>query len=100
VALGRVGVVLGRLAEGLGRSESSSVGLGRLAGDVRVPERFGGSGVGRVGVCLGRAAGADDATSAAGCGWALARMATPTTIRVAADMTSLIPRLTHVLLSP
>ncbi|WP_329478822.1 hypothetical protein OG555_39830 [Kribbella sp. NBC_01484] len=76
------------------------MGLGRLGGAVRVPDRFGGSGVGRVGACRDRPAGADDTTAADECGWALARSATPTTTRVAADMTSLIPRLTHVLLSP
>jgi hypothetical protein len=95
--LGRVGEALGRLAEGLGRVAE---GLGRLGGAVRVPDRFGGSGVGRVGTCRDRLAGADDTTSADECGCALARTATPTTTRVAADMTSLIPRLTHVLLSP
>jgi hypothetical protein len=99
-ALGRVAVGLGRVADGLGRSESSSVGLGRLGGAVRVPDRFGGSGVGRVGTCRDRDAGADDTTPADECGCALARTATPTTTKVAADMTSLIPRLTHVLLSP
>ncbi|WP_328519815.1 hypothetical protein [Kribbella sp. NBC_00359] len=95
---GWVAVAPEPVAEGLGRPEASSVGLGRLGGAVRVPDRFGGSGVGRVGTCRDRPAGADDATSADGC--ALARNATPTTTRVAADMTNLIPRLTHVLLSP
>ncbi|MGY4769668.1 hypothetical protein ACXC9Q_22340 [Kribbella sp. CWNU-51] len=97
-ALRRVAVEPGRVAEGLGRPEA--VGLGRLGGAVRVPDRFGGSGVGRVGTCRGRPAGADDTTSADECGCALARNATPTTTKVAAAMTSLIPRLTRVLLSP
>jgi hypothetical protein len=66
-------------------------------GVVRAVDRLGVRGLARAGCFVGCAAGADIACVA---GWVLARSPRPTTTTLATDITNLIPRLTHVLLSP